>query len=612
MSGQIGLAVTCDRTESFRGTFTGAVELGRLDPTRTPPEALWSPTPTADGMRIAIAESGEGNVSRRQVRVTRHGADAVRIENLSGGVPVLCQERPPVPPRQAAEYPLPVTLQCGRFSVRIWDADAGEPTDAAKNLRTLEDATEFISPANVGLGGGFTREIAALPPATVAGLIRWWRNVIGVLQSASNSDQFFHRAVESLVKLVGLDLGAVFLHEHGEWRPAALASSQGPSTRASTGVLRRVLAERRTFWNRVDDGGDGAESMALIDAFVAAPILGPDGSVIGALYGHRTRRPGTSVAEISQLEAMLVETLACGVAAGLARLREQQAALARKVTLEQFFTPELAGQLEARPDLLEGRDVDVSVLFCDIRGFSRVAGRIGPQATLRWVHEVLNALSDEVAATGGVLVDYVGDELMAMWGAPADQPDHAALAAATARRMVAALPRLNGQWEAEIGTATAYGIGINSGTARVGNVGSTRKFKYGPLGNVVNLAARVRGATKYFRVDTLVTGAVRGRLDESFLTRRLCAVRMVNIEEPVELHELDAGGDPRRAELFGRYAEALAAYEQGRYSVAARELGDLLAAFPKDGPSLVLLTRAVDAMANEPAEPPLVWTLPGK
>lgn len=612
MSERILLTVSRDGAETFTGECTGVVELGRRDPARMPPEPLHAAVPIDGGIRIVVADAGEGDISRRQVRLEALAHGALRIENLSAGVAVRCQGRPPVPPGRVAEYPLPVVLQWGRFTVRAAAVTHAGAAAGRADLCTLDEKTTFLPDPGSLADGGFSREVATLPPPAVAGLVRWWRTVIAVLQSASNSDQFFHRAVESLVKLVGLDLGAVFLHVDGEWRPVALSSGSGPAARASTGVLRRVLEERRTFWNRVEGDGDGSESIAMIDAFVASPILGPDDTVIGVLYGHRSRQPGRTVAGISQLEAMLVETLACGVAAGLARLREQQAALARKVTLEQFFTPELAGQLETRPDLLDGRDVDVSVLFCDIRGFSRVAGRIGPQATLRWVHEVLSALSDEVAATGGVLVDYVGDELMAMWGAPGDQPDHAALAAATAQRMVAALPRLNERWQCEINATTAYGIGINSGMARVGNVGSTRKFKYGPLGDVVNLAARVRGATKYFRVDTLVTGDVCSRLDGSFLTRRLCAVHMVNIERPIELFELDAGVEPTRSDLFAGYAAALAAYEEGRYSSAAREIGDLLARFPKDGPSLILLTRTVEAMAQDLAEPPRAWTLPGK
>jgi adenylate cyclase len=127
-----------------------------------------------------------------------------------------------------------------------------------------------------------------------------------------------------------------------------------------------------------------------------------------------------------------------------------------------------------------------------------------------------------------------GDELIAMWGAPVDQPDHATLSARAAVDMLAAVPRINERWAATLGETMDLGIGINSGVARVGNTGSRHKFKYGPLGNTVNLASRVQGATKYVRSRILVTDATRSRMGSGFASRRVCQVRVVNIAEPVE------------------------------------------------------------------------------
>jgi class 3 adenylate cyclase len=378
-------------------------------------------------------------------------------------------------------------------------------------------------------------------------------------------------------------------------------------------VLARVLAEKCTFFSRVDETVDVRTSLAALDSFVAAPILDRDDNVIGALYGHRSRAVSQAEGQdITRLEALLVETLACGVAAGLARLEQERTALARKVQFEQFFSSELAAELEAQPDLLAGRDTEVTVLFCDIRGFSRVSERLGPTQTMEWIGGVLSALSDEVVATGGVLVDYVGDELLAMWGAPQAQPDHAARACRAARAMVRQAGPINARWEPLVGAATGFGVGVNSAVARVGNIGSTRKFKYGPLGNGVNLGSRVQGATKYLRVPMLVTGATRRLVGEEFLARRLCSVRVVNIAEPVELHELDCTDDPSRREAFARYEEALGAFDAGNFGTAARLLGNLLAMTPGDGPALVLLSRAVDCMIREPADCSTVWELPGK
>jgi len=102
--------------------------------------------------------------------------------------------------------------------------------------------------------------------------------------------------------------------------------------------------------------------------------------------------------------------------------------LAARVQFEQFFTPSLASELAARPDLLKGRSLEVTLLFCDIRGFSRISERLGPGGTVEWISNVMEVLSDCVLAHQGVLVDYIGDELIAMWGAPKEEPQHAQLA----------------------------------------------------------------------------------------------------------------------------------------------------------------------------------------
>ena len=113
------------------------------------------------------------------------------------------------------------------------------------------------------------------------------------------------------------------------------------------------------------------------------------------------------------------------------------------------------------------------------------------------------------------------------------------------------------KWESTLGEPLDLGIGINTGLAQVGNTGTTRKFKYGPLGTTVNLASRVQGATKHFKARLLITEATRQAIDETFTTRRLGKVRVVNIDEPVVLHELFADDHPDRQAIQVGYESAL-------------------------------------------------------
>ena len=617
MEGVLRVSIRQDDRPPFSQAFSGPVELGRIDPNRAIPETLLVPSPVEGVVRIPIADLTESDVSRRQARLEPAPEGRVRLTNLSHAVAIRCFGRPDVPPGQSVEFPLPLGFQIGRCALSV-EMEGGEGTvvQPEVELLSLEQPTVMLSTMAVPAAASGPVSVARILAAStgeVEPLVTWWRQLIAVLQSASNSTDFFQKSARALVDLVGLDLGAVYVREREEWKPGALATRERSRARASTSVLARVLAEKRTFWNKVDTHVDVLSSMSVLEAYVAAPILDVEGNVLGALYGHREGRPGEAgKGEITQLEALLVETLACGVAAGLSRLEEQKATLRQKVQFEQFFSARLAERLEAEPDLLQGRDAEVTVLFCDLREFSAVSEKVGPAKTMEWIGGVLDPLSDEVVAAGGVLVDYVGDELLAMWGAPSPQADHARLACATARRMVEALPRINERWAGVIGRPTRFGIGINSATARVGNTGSARKFKYGPLGNGVNLGSRVQGATKYLRVDALITGSTRRQLDDSFRVRRVCTVQVVNIAEPVELYELDCGTTPRSDELFPRFEAALAAFEAGSFSAAASRLGGLLDEFPGDGPALVLLSRAVDCMVNPPAAFSPVWKLPGK
>jgi adenylate cyclase len=309
---------------------------------------------------------------------------------------------------------------------------------------------------------------------------------------------------------------------------------------------------------------------------------------------------------------MLVQVLASSVAAGLARMEQEKAALESRIRFEQFFSPELSRELADNPELLRGRDSNVTILVCDIRGFSRITERLGPSKTLEWIGEVLSILSDCAVRNGGVLVDYVGDELMAMWGAPEHQPDHAQRAVRAAAEMLNALPELNRNWESVLGEPVRVGIGINSGLARVGNVGSRRKFKYGPLGNTVNLASRVQGATKFLQTDLLITADTRRELTPEIPARRLCSVRVVNILGAVDLYEIRPEADAAWTELRDAYEEALLRFERQDFRVATRILGNILDSHASDGPSLILLSRAVGELIrpSDPFDP--IWELGGK
>jgi adenylate cyclase len=357
---------------------------------------------------------------------------------------------------------------------------------------------------------------------------------------------------------------------------------------------------------------DTAHSLQNVIALVAAPILDGDGNVLGVLYGDRRGGGNVEIPEISSFEAKLVEVLASGIAAGLARVKEEQAAMAARVQFEQFFTPQLAAQLEEDPQLLEGRDANITVLFADIRGFSRISEQLGPARTMTLIQDAMGTLSECVLECDGVLVDFLGDELMAMWGAPIAQVDHADLACRAAMRMIGILPQINNRWRREIGGEIRLGIGINSGVARVGNTGSKQKFKYGPLGDTVNIASRVQGATKYLGADCLMTGTTLAALSQPLTSRRLARVKVVNIEQPLELNELISNPSADWKIRCERYQEILDALETKNLTLAGELAEKICKDFPKDGAAVALAHRIAEVPTAHSTADSAIWQLPGK
>jgi adenylate cyclase len=583
------------------------LEIGRQREGEPPPAARLD---HARGSRIILAPSDRVEISRSHVELAPGAGGQIRLRNLSATLPLQVNNAS-LSPGEATSTTPPVLVQFdhhGEYALRV-----DPPEDDDISLEGLPERT--IPP------GRQATHTALGPPASSleeAKLLQWLESVLSVFQSAASTRDFPEQAAKAAVKIVGLDAAAVLdCSADGRWKIEALYSALNDLTHEawapSQTLLGQVRRDRRTFHSVPAKSAGTPRSLQNVSALVAAPILDGTGQVIGALYGDR-RSGGSCVGapEISAFEAKLVELLASGIAAGLARLKEEQAALAARVRFEQFFTPQLAAQLERDPRLLEGRDAEVTLLFADIRGFSRVSERLGPARTMSWIQDTMGALSECVLAHDGVLVDYLGDELMAMWGAPVPQADHAVLACLAARQMMDELDTINARWQQELGGPVRLGIGLNSGIARVGNTGSRQKFKYGPLGDVVNVASRVQGATKYLGADCLITGETLGKLPAGASVRRLARVRVVNIEHAIDLYEIIAKAPADWEIRCSRYGEALAALERDELDRAADCAARLAADFPHDAAAAALGQRANAARQHGVSGDTTVWQLPGK
>jgi adenylate cyclase len=348
-----------------------------------------------------------------------------------------------------------------------------------------------------------------------------------------------------MVDLVGLDQGMVLLGQDGQVEVAAChTASDKIAASYSRTLVKKVMREGRTFFENVAAMALEAESLRSIAVALVSPIFGLRDEVIGVLYGTRVWR-GTGPITIRPIDAHVVQLLAATIGAHLTRT----AALRTRFQFEQFFSAELVRELERNPDLLEGREQEVTILVSDLRDSTQIVERADAVTSCRLVRDVMERLTDCIAAEGGVVVDYAGDGILAMWNAPVEQPDHPERACRAALAMLAEVPALNQHWQAVIGQPLRLGIGINTGTARVGNTGSSHKVKYGPHGRTVNLASRIEGVTKRLGLSLLITDTTQARLPASWPAKRLGRFELRGIAEEVVLYELaeeDSSSQPEQ------------------------------------------------------------------
>ncbi|MGH8681096.1 MAG: CHASE2 domain-containing protein [Burkholderiales bacterium] len=251
----------------------------------------------------------------------------------------------------------------------------------------------------------------------------------------------------------------------------------------------------------------------------------------------------------------------------------------------EYVPPELVDVMAANPGRysMEGRNEVLTVLFTDIRDFTSIAEGLDPRSLSAFMNEFLTAMSLVIRNQfRGTLDKYVGDQIMAFWGAPVADARHARQAVAAGLAMLAALPKLNGEFRARGWPEVRIGVGINSGPMRVGDMGSRIRRAYTVMGDAVNLAARLEGLTKHYGVDALVGRATRDAAQD-FVYREIDRVRVKGKGEPVAIFEpLGVEGEigRERQEELKLWTQALKAYRAQNWEQAELVLFNLQRLYP--------------------------------
>ena len=246
----------------------------------------------------------------------------------------------------------------------------------------------------------------------------------------------------------------------------------------------------------------------------------------------------------------------------------------------RYVSPEYVARLadDFESVRLGGERVPVTLLFSDIRGFTSLSEQLPAETVIEMLNEYLEKMAEVVFRHGGTLDKFIGDAVMAFWGAPVPVEDHARRAVEASLDMLEELDRLNERWQSTgAPTQLRIGIGINTGEAIVGNIGSlTRKLDYTAIGDTVNLASRLEGLNKEYGTSIIISEATRARLAEGeYDTRPIDSVKVKGKEQAVEIYELRGRArKPARAGVAaGALALALLALGAGSTGAMAQQTG---------------------------------------
>jgi class 3 adenylate cyclase/CHASE2 domain-containing sensor protein len=286
-----------------------------------------------------------------------------------------------------------------------------------------------------------------------------------------------------------------------------------------------------------------------------------------------------------------------------------------KTSFALYLAPQVIDQMMASNKLpiLGGEMRHVTVFFSDLADFSSTAEKLTPDALVQLMNEYLSEMTDIIEDCGGYVDKYIGDSIVAVFGAPVSDPDHARNAVRAALRCRDRLEELNQTAAAFQGHRLRHRIGLNSGEALVGNIGSRRRFNYTVMSDAVNLASRLEGANKYFATSIMASEMTVALTGESFAWRELDAIRVQGRAHPVKIYEplAERGQEtPGQTRIASIYAEGLARWRARDFAGAASCFEQIV---NDDPPAALFLARAKEFARHPPGENwEAVNTLEGK
>jgi class 3 adenylate cyclase len=337
----------------------------------------------------------------------------------------------------------------------------------------------------------------------------------------------------------------------------------------------------------------------------------------GIIRSVRQLLEGTRAIEAGQLDQSIEVTtgdeigqLAAAFNRMVVQLRDNQRV---RETFGKYIDPRVVEGLIDRPTLTaaEGQRRVMTVLFCDLKGFTSLSEGMTPQGLVKVMNRYLSIMSEPIRTNRGIIDKYIGDGIMAYWGPPfVDEADHARFACLAAMEMIERIATLRQEIPELLGVRGTpmekcdVRIGVATGEALVGSIGSDVMMSYTVMGDVVNLASRLEGVNKTYGTRNLVSERTIAAAGAALEVREIDRVVVAGHTHSEIIFEiLGRKGELTPQQLLSRdgYLEGLAAYREQRWDEALRALNESLGAIPDDGPSMALLKRVESLKANPPS-----------
>lgn len=512
-----------------------------------------------EGRTLTIGRAPDNDVRIDDLRVSRHHAVIrsisrlrAELQNISNGNIVLINNAP-------------VSAETGDRALRAGDeikivstifrvAWNDEPPPLSYTDEPLSMSTSMV-PAETGVSALLmttssqrTKDDEIKELRRKAEMLAQLCEMSAALATDFDASSILDYATGVVMRTIPADCCAALLIDQGEdpravslrfRQPNRDASQQPPlisRTAVRTAIEKRVMLSSHDV--RRDANLNVSQSAVLqgIRSLACAPLVGREG-VYGALYADRRDVLETFTDVDTQLLAAVAAQAALAVEAARAREREQREAMAR-AAFARFMPEHIIRELVENPQKFQlgGTNKRITALFCDVRGFAKLSHRARPETIVDLLNILFTEMAAEIFEHHGTLNKYLGDGLMALFGAPVEGEADAVNAVQAAIGMQRRIKEVNAQLAAKNLPVVTLGIGINSGEATVGCIGAEQRSEYTAIGDTINIASRIEGQAKPGQV--LVTEATVRELGGAFPLSEPWKVEVKNIDEPVQIYSV--------------------------------------------------------------------------